>query len=535
MEMTVDRTLVTALREHLEANTGQAVTLIETHISWVLLTGHVAYKLKKPVCLPFVDFRTLAARKHFCEEELRLNRRLAPSLYLDVVPVCGTPQAPRIGGGDAIDHAVRMRRFPEGALLSELLASSRMRNELLERFAERLAAFHGQAQVAAPWSEYGGPEQVVRPIGQALAGLAPALGPQRTQALQAWLDDRARALHTAWLARQLDGAVRECHGDLHLANVVLMGDQLTAFDCVEFDPALRWIDVMSDVAFLMMDLKAHGRDDLAFRFLDAYLQHSGDHAGLAVLRVYEVYRALVRAQVGWLRAQSADGASPAGPDQGPDHGPDYAAVAEQLALGGQAAPRLLITHGFSGSGKSTIAAALLAAGGAIRIRSDVERKRLFGLAPLQRSVDHPEDIYTPEATRRTFGRLAACARMALQAGYPVIVDAAFLRRAERQAFRALAAELRVPFAILHCRAPEAWLRQRVVARGAGGTDPSEADLAVLERQLATHEPLDDGERRLTLTADTTEPVDGAALHARWLEAAAPAGAPTGTSTGGIPS
>jgi predicted kinase len=316
----------------------------------------------------------------------------------------------------------------------------------------------------------------------------------------------------AWIERQRAGAVRECHGDLHLANLVLLDGELTAFDCIEFDPALRWIDVMNDVAFLTMDLKAHGRSDLAHRFLDDWLQQSGDHAGLAVLRACEVYRALVRARVGLLRAAAVGARSAAGQ-------PDYLACAEQLAAANAGVgPRLLITHGLSGSGKSTVAAELVALAGAIRIRSDVERKRLFGLAPRQRSAGLGLDIYSPEATRRTFERLAACARTALQAGYPVIVDAAFLRRAERLVFRALAAELRVPFSILHCRASEAQLRARVAARHAVQADASEADLAVLERQLASHEALDGEERALALVVDTESALDAAALMARWLSA-----------------
>ncbi|RZL92740.1 MAG: aminoglycoside phosphotransferase [Variovorax sp.] len=509
--ITVDRTLVSALREQLQSETGQPVSLVETHISWVLLTRRLAYKLKKPVSLGFVDFSTLTARKHFCEEEVRLNHRLAPSLYLGVVPVRGTLQAPRIEGedGDVIDFVVCMRRFPEDGLLRNLLQTERVEAAELERFARRLAAFHGRTQAADPLSAFGGPEQTGRAVVDALARLRAECGAHRTNALEIWVAEQRKELHTAWLARQHNGAVHECHGDLHLANVVLIHDELIAFDCIEFDPALRWIDVMSDVAFLTMDLKAHGRGDLAYRFLDAYLQHSGDYAGVPVLRFYEVYRALVRTLVCALRARTGGSAS-----QSPE--PDYFACAEQLVEDAVGAPRLMITHGLSGSGKSTVAASLLAAAGAIRIRSDVERKRLFGLTALQRSNDRQVDIYTPDATRRTFDRLAECARTALQAGYPVIVDAAFLRRGERRAFRALAAELRVPFSILHCCAAEVQLRRRVVARGADGSDASEANLAVLERQLATHEPLDDGERVFELEVNTEAPVDVAALLARWL-------------------
>ncbi|MHB1248695.1 MAG: bifunctional aminoglycoside phosphotransferase/ATP-binding protein, partial [Polaromonas sp.] len=328
-------------------------------------------------------------------------------------------------------------------------------------------------------------------------------------ALQAWVDAQVPALRDAWLARRRSGLVRECHGDLHLGNTVLIGDEATAFDCVEFDPALRWIDVMSDVAFLTMDLTAHGRRDLAFRFLDGYLQRSGDYPGVRVLRFYEVYRALVRGLVGRVRSRSTDTVSGAA-------NPDYMACAQRLAQTAGGSARLLITHGLSGSGKSTIAQQLLALAGAIRLRSDVERKRLFGLDALQRFDAQTMNIYTSDANRRTFERLKECARTALQAGYPVIVDAAFLRRTERSTFQALAAGLGVPFSILHCQADESQLRCRVADRAAAGNDASEANVNVLERQLASQERLDADERAIAMDVVTDKPFDVTALCARWF-------------------
>ncbi len=509
------RALAEALRDRLANETSAPVTLLETHISWVLLAGRLAYKLKKPVCLGFVDFSTLAARKHFCDEELRLNRRLAPSLYLDVLPVCGTRQAPRIGTageGGAIDHVVRMRRFPEGMLLRDLVMSGRLEPGALDRFASRLAGFHAAAPRAALSDGFGSREAVVRPVLDTLERLREAGCGERIAPLAAWVRAQADVLATAWFARQRGGAVRECHGDLHLSNVVWLDGELTAFDCIEFDEALRWIDVMNELAFLFMDLQAHGRRELAFRFLDHALQASGDYEGLAVLRFYAVYRALVRALVGRLRSRGGAGEPEAAE-------PDYLACAEGLAHPPAGLPRLMITHGLSGSGKSTVAGALVEAAGAVRIRSDVERKRLFGLRALESSGQRRAEVYSADATLRTFERLAACARAALLAGYPVIVDAAFLRREERRAFAALAAEMRVPFSILHCRAAPARLRARVVARGAQGADASEADLAVLERQLAGHEPLAPAEQPHVLEAFTDEAVDAASLASRWMAAA----------------
>jgi aminoglycoside phosphotransferase family enzyme/predicted kinase len=497
--------LARALRTHLQSLTGAPVDLIETHISCVLLAGERAYKLKKPVRLPFLDFSTPALRRHWCEEELRLNKRLAPDLYLGVEPVTGRIDAPRIGGSGApIDHVVCMRRFAAGALLSERLAAGRLESDDLDRLAARIATFHRDAAVADTASRWGTPREVLQPVFDVLQRLAAATGSPVPDALRRWAEAQDAALHAVWAARRAQGAVRECHGDLHLANAVRLDGEVTAFDCIEFDPALRWTDTMSDVGFLTMDLKAHSRTDLAYRFLDTCLQHAGDFDGLAVLRFYEVYRALVRALVGAIRVR--EGAAP--------QSPDYLQFALQLAQE-RTAPRLLITHGLSGSGKSTIAAALLQATGAVRMRSDVERKRLFGLAALERSDGRALDIYTPEATRRTFDRLAELARAALRAGWPVIVDAAFLRRGERQRFAALAAECDVPFAILHCHADASVLRERVSRRFAESADASEAGLAVLESQLQWNEPLDLDERARAIEVDTPHPVDIAALAARW--------------------
>ena len=236
-----------------------------------------------------------------------------------------------------------------------------------------------------------------------------------------------------------------------------------------------------------------------------YLQRSGDYAGLPVLRFYEVYRALVRSLVGRLRARGAAERQ---------CGVDYLACAKRLSSDPAGGPRLLITHGLSGSGKSTLAGELVALAGAIRIRSDVERKRLFGLTSLQKSTG-PLNIYDEDATRRTFARLAECARFALNAGYGVIVDAAFLRRNERQAFRALAASLHVPFAILDCTADEGELRRRVGARLGAGRDASEADLAVLERQIAFREPLDSQERSMAIGAATDGPLRPDLMVEQW--------------------
>ncbi len=500
------RRLAQALARALQAGGAAPVRMIETHISWVLLDGIHAWKIKKPVRLGFLDFGDLAARRRFCEEELRLNRRLAPELYLDVVAIRGSPEAPLFAGdGEPIEYAVKMRQFADGALLSERLAAGTLELQHVERLAQRLAAFHAAAPAAPADSAWGSFGRIADDTGRALDGIAQRAGEAAMAALRARLDVQVQRLRPAFERRRAEGRVREGHGDLHLANAIVLGDDVTAFDCIEFDPGLRWIDVASDIAFLAMDLLAHGRRDFAFGFLDAWLAASGDHDALPVLRYYMTYRALVRALVARIRA--AQGAAGAGPD--------YLALAQRLAAGHD--PRLLIAHGLSGSGKSWVSQRLLGSAGAIRLRSDVERKRLFGLRALDDASAPPgAGIYGAQASGRTYQRLLELAGVALDAGYPTIVDATFLRARERDAFRDAARVRGVPFAILNCHADPALLRERIVARHAGRADASDADLAVLERQLAACEALRDDERALAIDVDTGAPADVDAIAARWL-------------------
>ncbi|CAN5874968.1 bifunctional aminoglycoside phosphotransferase/ATP-binding protein [soil metagenome] len=505
--------LVEAFRARLRADSGAAVELVATHISWVLLTDTLAYKIKKPVHLAFVDFGTLALRRHYCEEELRLNRRLAASLYLAVVPLHGSASAPTLQGeGEPIEYAVCMKRFAPGALACEQLRAGTFDGAWLEGLARRLAEFHRSPASALPlpMPPPASTDAMVPPAIRALLDQLQAAGnPLRIAALRDWFTAEARAVGAQrWRARAEGGAIRECHGDLHLGNVVLIDGELVPFDCIEFDQTLRQIDVMSEVAFLTMDFEAHGRSDLASRFLDAYLQHSGDPSGVRALRFHEVYRALVRALVGSLTGEASH---PAGACH-----IDYLAVAESLAFGPRPPPRLLITHGFSGSGKSTVAQALAQCAEAIRLRSDVERKRLFGLPALASSRGAGVDIYSPEATRMTFDHLREGARELLQAGRAVIVDAAFLQRSEREAFHQLAVAQGAAFTILDCQADTDTLRRRVLARVQAGKDASEATVEVLERQLTFAQPLTEEERRHGIAVSSGRPIDIETLAATWL-------------------
>ncbi len=459
--------LVTAIARTLRAQ------IIETHISWVLLAGDTAYKIKKPVQLPFVDYGTLEARRHFCEEEVRLNRRLAPSLYLGITRFTGTPQAPVLDGpGPVLEYAVRMRRFAPGALFSEQLGAGTLSASDVDGLAAMLAAFHERAPRAEATSDFASGEWRRAAALAALEGVRSLASESKLAELRAWIESGAAALAPLWTSRKADGHVRECHGDLHLANVVGLDGDAVAFDCIEFDPALRWIDVLDDAAFVVMDFAAGNRFDFAFRFVNAWLDHTGDHACLPALRFSVVYRALVRAQVEHMR--SADGAAAL----------RYLETALTWTRPGNA--QLIITHGLPGSGKTFASQRVLEQEGAIRLRSDVERKRLFGVGVLENSRAKGLNLYDAEATARTYAHLFGMARIALQAGYPVILDAAFLLRAERAQACALARGLDVPFYIVDCDAPLAVLKNRLQARGA---DASEANAAVLERLRTVAEPL----------------------------------------------
>lgn len=496
------RALVDALRASLP---GADADCIETHISWVLLAGGDAWKIKKPLKLDFLDFSTLEQRHAACLQELRINRRTAPGLYLDVVPITGSVRAPRIGGsGPVLEWAVHMRRFPADAELARIAAGGQLRAPHVDALARRVAALHADAARATPAHSYGQPEALVRaardnfpPLAALLAG-TPLAGD--ADALARWSAAEGERLMPLMRARLAAGQVRECHGDLHLGNVAVLEGRIVMFDALEFDEALRWTDTLSDAAFLAMDLHAHDRPDLAARFVDAWLSHSGDYSDLALLRYYEVYRALVRAKVAALRAQQES--EQAGRQAASERCAALIGVAEALARPG--APVLVLLHGVSGSGKTWGAQHMLEATGAVRIRSDVERKRLRGMTAQEHSGSAPgRGLYAHTATEETYAHLAALARAILRAGYPVLVDATFLRASQRRMFMRLAREERVPLRIADFVAAHDVLRARVGARLAAGGDASEATLEVLERQLRTREPLSADERAIAMQFDTS--------------------------------
>jgi len=505
--LAVSDTLIQALQNPTVFGVTDPVEVLETGISWVLLAGEYAYKLKKPLNLGFLDYTTLERRHRYCREELRRNRWLAPDLYQAVVAITGSESAPRIGGdGPVLEYAVQMRRFPQSSLLSQRADQGALAVCWLDRLGTILAAFHRQAEVVDADSPWGSPAHVRQWAEDNLATLrccltdSPLLEP--LEELAAWSDAELTRQESLIMARKRDGWIRQCHGDLHLNNVVVLEDRPVPFDAIEFNPELSAIDVLNELAFLMMDLDERGYRGLGFRCLDRYLAASAHSGGVAVIPFYAVYRALVRAKVAALDLRETTDETERGALL--EQCSDYLAAARHWST--PSTPLLVITHGPAGSGKSTLAERLLETLEAVRFRSDVVRRELYNLAPGVRSHAGPgEAIYNDEASRRTYARLRELAAEALGADLPVILDATFLQRAERDAVRAQARNLGVAMIILHCHAPESVLRLRVRARHASGGDASEADEAILDHQLQNAEPLGAEELPYTVCVDTHYP------------------------------
>jgi len=471
------------------------IRVVETHISWVLLTGRFAYKIKRPVRYPFVDLRSASKRKFLCEEELRLNRRFAPELYDAVVPVTSDAGRARIGGeGEPIDHAVRMCQFAPSEELAALIAESCVTPNELRAFGLSLAAIHERLPADTD-GEFGTLQAVRATLASNVEQLESVS--QRTGVGQP-LDEKVRESLPALIerlsatieGRKASGRVRECHGDLHCRNIVRHAGKLLAFDCLEFEPAFRWIDVAHEIAFLYMDLRKRGASRHAAAFLSAYLQASGDYEAARLLPLYGAHCALVRAKVAALGDPTSDDFTA------------YVDCAKSLLVPSR--PVLVLMSGLSGSGKTWLATRVAPELGAIHLRSDVERKRLAGVDSLA-STQSPVGggAYASEMSSRTYRRLAECAADVLAGGLTVFVDATFQRREDRAHFVRCAARAGVSLVLVRCRAPDAVLESRIRKRARSGTDASEADLAVLDWQRAHFEAIDPGEGLAVIDADTT--------------------------------
>ncbi len=493
----------------LAAQEGFSPTEIEvkqTHISWVILTRDTAYKIKKPVNPGFLDFSTLSQRKYFCHEEYRLNRRFAEQLYTGVICVYGADKKP-------VEYAVKMRRFDYRQCFDELLAAGRLQAAQLLDLATQLASWTERLPAAALTSPYGTTRAIYVPVRETLDALRHSLPPDQMKTLgdiDDWCAEQYRCHKPDFLQRKENRKVIECHGDLHLGNLVWIDRHAVPFDCIEFDPNLRWIDIINEIAFTLMDLARSGKWEFANLLLGKYLEYSNDYTGLAVLRFYLVYRALVRAKVQALRRQQPD-IDPARQQRCLLSCTAYLKLAKSFTTTSRR-PRLLITHGLSGSGKSTLCEKLSRYTGVLYLRSDALRRKLHGNdTTTEKSHALNSGLYSRHMTDRVYRGMLETAGFMLEQGYSVIVDASFLNREYRDWFHELARRHSAGFTIIHLEADPALLAWRIENRKSDPTNISDADRTVLEHQLKNYSGLERREREYTLTLDCTNPIDARQL------------------------
>jgi uncharacterized protein len=494
----------------------EPVQLLQTHISYVLLTGEFAYKIKKPTNFGFLDFTTLEKRHYFCQEELRLNQRLSPDLYLAVTVIVQEGEhyhfftdASDPSDESIVEYAVQMREFPQDGLFSHLFQGGKLTPEMVQQLGVVVAAFHAIADTNAAIQDYGSRAAIQQVDANNYSISEAFIGRAQTQRQY----DETRAFttrffehHTDWFTqRQMDGKIRECHGDLHLNNVCLYQDKIQVFDCIEFSQDFRNIDVIYDAAFMVMDLEFQDRVDLANLFLNTYLEQTGDYWSAALLPLYLTMRAYIRGNVNALALDDPT-ISEVDKTHSLQRSKDYYALAWRYTQRSQG--RIVMMSGLSGSGKSTVACQLAQRINAIHIRSDAVRKRLAGLSLRTRGdqggvVD--SGIYTPEMTQLTYERMLELGIFLAQQGWSVILDAKYDRHALRQAALETALAAQISIQIVQCTAPITVLRDRLQHRTG---DVSDATVDILEGQISTAEPLTETEEAITihlLTEQALEP------------------------------
>jgi aminoglycoside phosphotransferase family enzyme/predicted kinase len=485
------------------------VTLAQTHISYVLLAGDQVYKVKKPVRFSFLDFSTLTRRRHFCHEEVRLNRRLAQDAYLGVVAICQRGDAFQLGDMDdpaAVEYAVHMRRLPADRMLDQLLDRNAATPEMIDALAARLADFHRAADAGPAVAANGDPAAIWRVLQDNYTNAQPFRGvtiaAADDDAIQAFSRSFLERHDTLLRTRQATGRIRDGHGDLHTEHICYR-DGLTIFDCIEFNEAFRYCDVASDIAFLAMDLEYHGHPELAAHLVSRYAAYAGDADLERLVPFYQCYRAYVRGKVDSLKSVEEE------------VGPSERAAARRSAWRHFAlayrctwaySPCLVAIAGLSGTGKSAVAATLHARTGFAHLNSDVVRKRLAGVpATAHATGAYEAGLYTSAHSARTYRTMLADAAAQLAAGHGVILDATFQRRADRDAARTLAQTHGVPIVIVECRCSEEEVRHRLSQRAHRGDSPSDADWSIYLEQRRCYEAFGADEAADHLVLDTTAP------------------------------
>lgn len=480
----------------------EPIQLIQTHISYVLLTGDYAYKLKKPVNFGFLDFSTLEKRQHFCQEELRLNQRAASGLYLEVLPVTLTVEGLyRLNGsGEPVEYVLKMLQFSQECLFSTLFEQGELNETHLEELGRIVAQYHAEAQTNDYISSFGEVPQVRAAFDENYEQTEKYIGGPQTQVQFAetkqYTDRFFAERPELFVSRIQHNYIRECHGDLHLKNIALWHDKIMLFDCIEFNEPFRFVDVMYDVAFAVMDLEARQRQDLGNAFLNAYIEQTGDWEGLQVLPLYLSRQAYVRAKVTSFLLDDAS-VPLSVKEEATTTASNYYKQAWEYTQPKQG--RLILMSGLSGSGKSTTARYLALQLGAIHIRSDAVRKHLGGISLKERGGD---DLYTPEMTEKTYARLLNLGIILAKQGFSVILDAKYDRQQLRQEAIAQAEKHQIPLKIIYCTAPLEVIQERLVNRT---NDIADATVNLLDSQIKQAEPFSDAEKSYVQIWDTTQP------------------------------
>ncbi|MCC5898818.1 MAG: AAA family ATPase [Phormidium sp. BM_Day4_Bin.17] len=470
----------------------QPIQLKQTHGSFVLLTGEFVYKVKKSVDLGFFDYSTVEKRGHFCQEELRLNQRGAPGIYLAVLPI--TQEGDRFhlnGDGEPVEYALKMRQFPKDNLFLDLLDRGELTLNHMEELGRIVADYHAQAPTNAEIAKFGEVAAIREAIDDNYRYTQAYIG--RVQTQQQFDDtkaysDRIFAEHPDWFEQRIrEGKIRNCHGDLHLRNIALWGNRILLFDCIEFNQAFRYVDVMYDVAFTVMDCHARGRRDLGNAFLNTYLETTGDWQGLRVLPLYLSRQAYVRAKVTSFLLDD-ESVSPEDKQAAATAAAEYYHLAWEYTQ--SQSGRIIMMSGLSGSGKSTQARKIARELDGIQIRSDAVRKHLAGVALQERG---PQAIYSREMSDRTYSRLAELGAILAELGWIVILDAKYDRRRWRDKVHQRSQAAGIPLQIVHCHAPLEVLEQRLRQRSG---DIADATADLLASQLEQAEDFTPEERSL---------------------------------------
>lgn len=475
------------------------VKLLQTHASYIFLTGDYAYKVKKSVDYGFLDYSTLEKRRHFCQEELRLNQPIAPDIYLEVVAIQQEGDRFGLNGkGETVEYAVKMHQFPQDCLLSELFKQDKLAVEDLEAVGRVVARFHGRTTTNDYIRSFGSVEKIRQAIDNNYRYTQKYIGsvqtPEQYRETKAFTDEFFERRELFEQRRKSD-RIRECHGDLHLRNMCWWHDKIQLFDRIEFNEPFRFVDVMYDVAFTAMDLEARGRKDLATVFLNSYLEQTGDWEGVCVLPLYLSRQAYVRAKVTSFLLDDAEV-----PETQKQEAAETASMYYRLAWKFTRTEhgRLFLMSGLSGSGKSTIAKYLAKHSGAIQIRSDAVRKHLAGMDV---EAGGNEEIYTAGMSEKTYDRLLELGIMLAREGFPVILDARYNLQQRREEAIAAANRYQIPLKILACTAPMEVLKTRLEQRQG---DISEATPRLLQHQQKTTEPFSDREADYVKIIDTTQ-------------------------------